>query len=147
MLRLLKTFTIAALLNSTCFASLAYAKESEDSRCLQLNETLEKEYGYCGAVEAGGLLYVSGTVGSGDIKAGMVQAYENLKIILNKRGLDFSDVVRETVFTTDLDTFTENRGLRKSYYKGTYPAASWLQVEKLYGGKYSVEIEVTAKLR
>lgn len=138
--------TATMFLCAMVFTSIAQAKEPEMDRCFHLNETMEKEYGYCGAVASGGFLYVSGTVGSGEIRSAIKQAYDNIQLLLEQHGLNFSDVVRETVFTTNLDGFTENRDLRKSYYKGVYPSASWLQVEKLYGGKYTVEIEVTATL-
>lgn len=127
--------------------SSAQSKLEESSRCIHLNEAMEKEYGFCAAVQSDQHLYISGTVGSGEMKKAMSEAYDSLSKILSARGLDFTDVIRETVFTTNLDAFSDHRAIRKSYYKGTYPAASWVQVNKLYGGKYSVEIEVTAKLR
>ena len=141
-----KVLMFAALL-ATALVAPTHSKEPNKPRCIHLNEAMEKEYGYCAAVDVGGFLYVSGTVGSGEMKAAMKQAYDDIQQLLSRRGLDFSDVVRETVFTIDLDAFSENRNLRKSYYKGTYPAASWVKVSELYGGKYTVEIEVTAKFK
>ena len=59
--------------------------------------------------------------------------------------LSFANVVKENVFATDLDAFIQNREIRKEFYGPTLPAASWVQVQRLYLPSFVVEIELTAE--
>jgi enamine deaminase RidA (YjgF/YER057c/UK114 family) len=58
-------------------------------------------------------------------------------------GLDFRQVVKENVYTTDLDSFIRNKNVRKDFYGTDFPAATWVQVQRLYLPSFVVEIEVT----
>jgi enamine deaminase RidA (YjgF/YER057c/UK114 family) len=75
------------------------------------------------------------------------QAYDNLAKTLEANGLTFADVVKETVYTTDVEEFKKTGGIRKSYYRDRLPAATWVEVRRLYDPKFVVEIEVTAEYR
>lgn len=70
--------------------------------------------------------------------------YDQLEQILEANGLSPSNVVKESVFATDLDSFIENRAIRKECYGQTLPAASWVQVRRLYLPSFAVEVELTA---
>jgi len=83
-------------------------------------------------------------VGAGDMAAQSRQVFENLKIILEAEGATFADVVKENVYATDLDGFIANKGIRKEFYRDTLPAATWVQVQRLYVPSLVVEIELTA---
>ncbi|PYI89830.1 MAG: RidA family protein, partial [Verrucomicrobia bacterium] len=48
------------------------------------------------------------------------------------------------VFTTDLDGFIKNKDVRKAYYGSDYPAATWVQVQRLFSPSFVVEVELTA---
>jgi len=61
--------------------------------------------------------------------------------------LDFSDVVKENVYATDLDAFIRNKDLRKAYFGRSFPAATWVQVQRLYVPSLVVEVELTARFR
>jgi 2-iminobutanoate/2-iminopropanoate deaminase len=111
--------------------------------CFHL-ESYEQDIGYCQAVRVGDTLHVSGTTGEGEMPAAVQSVYETLRRTLSAHGLGFADVVRETVFTTDLDAFIATQELRKQFYGEVFPAASWVQVQRLYLPSQVVEIEVTA---
>jgi 2-iminobutanoate/2-iminopropanoate deaminase len=109
-----------------------------------LNEASEKQIGYCQAVRVGNLLYISGSVGSGEMKQAVRQAMETLATTLRARGLSFKNVVKENVYATDLDAFIQNADVRRGYYGETLPAATWVGVKRLFLPEFSVEIEVVA---
>jgi enamine deaminase RidA (YjgF/YER057c/UK114 family) len=56
-----------------------------------------------------------------------------------------ANVVRENVYATDLDAFIRNKEIRKEFYGQVLPAATWVQVPRLYLPSFVVEIEVTAE--
>lgn len=53
-------------------------------------------------------------------------------------------MVKENVFTTDLDAFKASKNIRKEYYGEECPAGTWVQVQGLYLTKFVVEIELVA---
>lgn len=105
---------------------------------------LEEALGFSRAVRAGDTLYVSGSVGQGAMPDAIRQAYERIAATLRAHGLDFSGVVSETVFTTDLAEFHRHNAVRKAYYTAHYPASSWVQVSALNTHELVVEVEVVA---
>jgi 2-iminobutanoate/2-iminopropanoate deaminase len=74
-------------------------------------------------------------------------AYAELGETLKAQGLTFRDVIKENVYATDLDAFIENQDVRKEFYAGDFPAATWVQVQRLYRPAYVVEVELTARMR
>lgn len=109
-----------------------------------LNEKMEKEIGYAQAVRIGDTLYISGSVGAGEMPSAIRESYDELKKTLAAHGLDFRNVVKENVFTTDLDAFKASKEIRKEYYGTECPAATWVQVQRLYLPKFVVEVELVA---
>jgi len=77
--------------------------------------------------------------------AAVRSVYDRLKQILEANGLSFASVVKETVFATDLDAFIRNKELRKEFYGKSLPAATWVQVQRLYLPSFVVEVELTAE--
>jgi enamine deaminase RidA (YjgF/YER057c/UK114 family) len=115
--------------------------------CFHSSEAVETEIGYCQAVRIGNTLYISGTAGQGDMAAAMHSVYGRLQKTLEANGLAFADVVKENVYATDLDSFILNKDLRKEFYGKNLPAATWVQVQRLYVQSFVVEIELTAVYR
>ncbi|MDS3862432.1 RidA family protein [Thermosynechococcaceae cyanobacterium BACA0444] len=117
-----------------------------------------KDFGYAQAVTVGSTLYISGTVSlddegklvaPGDIRGQTRRIYEDLQRILEVHGVTFSDVIKEAIFTTDIDRFKEEAmPVRAEFYQGhTLPASSaWLQVSRLAFPEFLVEIEAIAVL-
>ena len=107
---------------------------------------------YNHAVRVGDLLFcagqiplepASGNLVSGDIKAQTERVLENVKAILDDQKLTFADVVKSTVFLTDLANFAGMNEVYAKYFTENFPARSTIQVAGLPKGA-SVEIEVIA---
>lgn len=107
----------------------------------------EEEVGYAQAVKVGSTIYVSGSVGEGkDMRTQLRQAYEAIGKSLAKYGAKFQNVVKENIFATDLDEMIKHKDVRRDFYKGDWPAASWVGVRRLYVPALLVQVEVIAEL-
>lgn len=104
----------------------------------------EDEFGYREAVRVGNTLYLSGNVGKGPMPDGIRQAYGNLQKVLAHYGLTFQHVVKETVYTTQLDALKENRAIRREFYGKDFPAATWVQIDRLFQPEYVIEVDLIA---
>ncbi len=107
---------------------------------------------YNHAVRTGDLLFCAGQIPidpkdgnliSGDIKAQTERVLENVKAILEDQKLTFANVVKSTVFLTDLANFAGMNEIYAKYFTENFPARSTIQVAGLPKGA-SVEIEVVA---
>lgn len=107
---------------------------------------------YNHAVRVGDLLFCAGQIplnpadGSlvtGDIKAQTERVLENVKAILDDQKLTFSNVVKSTVFLTNLADFTGMNEVYAKYFTSDFPARSTVQVAALPKGA-NVEIEIVA---
>jgi len=137
------------LLGSTSMATAQTKKSANPVKSLDRQTyTLhagENKVGYAQAVLVGNTLYISGTVSQGKTMAEQVKGiYQALEKTLTHHGLTFRHIVRENVYTTDIELFTQQIALRKKYYNGVYPAATWLEIKRLLMPNALVEIEVTA---
>lgn len=126
--------------------SCAPARQELKKDCFHANPAVEIDIGYCQAIRTGNSLHISGSVGAGDMPAAMHKAYDTIRKTLAAHGLDFHNVVKENVYATDLDAFIHNKDIRKEYYGTDFPAATWVQVQRLYLPAFVVEIEVTADI-
>ena len=116
----------------------------------------EKDFGYSQAVLIDKTLYISGSVAAdekgrlvapGDMAGQMRAAYSNIRRTLAAHGADFEEVVKETIYTTDMNALLKASDLRFEYYdKERLPTTSWLQVQRLVDPGFLVEIEVVAEL-
>ncbi len=110
---------------------------------------------YSQGVRAGGFLFLSGqialdpktmTVVEGDVAAQAEQILKNMKGALESQGLDFSDVVKTTVFIKDMNDFGKiNEIYGKSFTKDA-PARSCVEVARL-PKDVLIEIEAIALLK
>ena len=107
---------------------------------------------YSVAVEAGGLVFVSGQVGidpvSGDrapdnVAAQAKQIMENLRAILEDVDLSLQDIAKTTIFLADMNDFPIVNDIYGGYFDAEPPARSTVQAAALPGG-FLVEIEVIA---
>lgn len=110
---------------------------------------------YSQATIAGGFLFTAGQIplasGSaeivgGDIGAQTKQVMHNLTAVLKQAGLEWTDVVKTTVFLVDMADFPRFNEMYAAALGGARPARSTVQVAALPRG-VGVEVELVAKIR
>lgn len=116
----------------------------------------EKDFGYAQAVLIDKTLYVSASlpadakgqlIAPGDMTGQVRAAYTNLQHTLEAHGVGFEQVVKETIYTTDMDAFLKSKDVRLEFYdKERLPAAAWVQVQHLVDPGFLVAVEVVAEL-
>jgi 2-iminobutanoate/2-iminopropanoate deaminase len=108
---------------------------------------------YSDAVQAGGLLFVSGClavdgqgrlVGGSDVVAQARQVFSNLGDVLAHAGAAFADVVKVTVFLTDIDDRPRINPVRQEVFGETRPASTLVEVSRLALPGARLEIEAVA---
>lgn len=109
---------------------------------------------YSQAVLAGKTLYASGqipinpetgNIESDDIKEQAHRVFKNIGAILAACDASYSDVVKTSVFLTDLNDFAVVNDIYAEYFKEPYPARSCVQVAALPKGA-KIEAEVIARI-
>ncbi|MCD7893585.1 MAG: RidA family protein [Erysipelotrichaceae bacterium] len=107
---------------------------------------------YSQGIDLGNLIFFSGQVplipetgemATGGIEGQAKQAFENVKGLLESQGLDFSNVVKTTVFLDDMGDFNTVNEIYAQYFVEPYPARSAVEVAKLPKGAL-IEVEVIA---
>lgn len=107
---------------------------------------------YSQAVSHGQLIFTSGQIPldpatgalvEGDFEAKARRVFDNLQAVLTAAGADFSDVVRTSVYLTDLADFPKLNGIYESYMGSHRPARSTIGVAALPMGA-PVEIDMIA---
>jgi 2-iminobutanoate/2-iminopropanoate deaminase len=112
----------------------------------------EQRIGYSQAVRSGRMLYISGTVGANgegkpdDLDGQMKNAYAAIQKTLAQYRTDFSHVVMERIYTTDIEALIRSQETRKQFYGNWLPAATWVEVRRLYAPADKIEIEVQVAL-
>lgn len=107
---------------------------------------------YAQGVKVGGLVFTSGQIPidpktgalvPGDITQQMHQVMKNLKEVLRAGNSDFKDVIKSTIFLTDLKNFSLINEIYQSYLELPFPARSCVEVSALPKGAL-VEVEMIA---
>jgi len=138
--------TLVALSLILLFGCTAPPHRATLRTCFHESESVETEIGYCSAVRSGQMLYISGSAAKGDMTSAIPKVYKNLQETLEANGLTFANVVKENVYATDLGDFIQNKNLRKQFYVNTpLPAATWVQVQRLYSPAVILEVELIAE--
>ncbi len=103
---------------------------------------------YCHAKLSDNTLYTSGQLGlhpetgalAQGVEAQARQALENLGAVLKAAGMDFSDVVKTTVFLADMADFAAINQIYAQFFPGEAPARSCVAVKELpKGGLFEIE--------
>ena len=101
----------------------------------------------------GDLLFISGQaaidqtgriVGVGDFEAQAKQTFENLDRVLRAGGSSLRNVVKVTIFLTDMTNFGRIVKLRGNWFTAPYPADTIVEVRSLYSPDAMIEIEAIA---
>ena len=95
---------------------------------------------YNQAVQVGNMLFISGQIcidqatgqlKNKDIQEETHQVMHNLKAILQQADMDFSDIVKTTIFITDMNRFAEVNEVYGKYFNGSFPARETVGVSAL----------------
>ena len=110
---------------------------------------------YNQAILRGDLLFISGQIcidpASGELRNGDIseetqQVMKNLSAILTEAGMDFSNVIKTTIFLTDMNQFAQVNEVYGQYFTDAYPARETVAVSAL--PKFvNVEISMVAGRR
>lgn len=107
---------------------------------------------YNQAIKVGDLVFLSGQVAinpetneviTGSIKDEAKQVMENLKAVLTEAQLTFNNVVKTTIYLTDMKFFPDVNETYGSYFEGDYPARETVAVKTL-PKNVNVEISMIA---
>ena len=110
---------------------------------------------YADAVRAGDLLFVSGCVpvdadgnlvGGDDVVAQAERVFENVGAVLAAAGAGPQDVVKVTVFLTDVDDRPAINPVRQRFFGETRPASTLVEVGRLAIPGAKIEVEAVAVL-
>ena len=108
---------------------------------------------YTDAVVAGDLLFVSGLigvdrhgalVGGDDVAAQARQVFANMRAVLDEAGCRFEDVVKVTVYLTDVDDRPKINPVRQEVFGDARPASTLVEVSRLAVPGAKVEIDAVA---
>jgi 2-iminobutanoate/2-iminopropanoate deaminase len=102
--------------------------------------------GYAQVVKVDNVLYISGAVATEITPEGITQVYQALERSLKSFGATFQNVVKENLYTTDIEAMKKYNHARKVFYKKDFPAATWIQVSRLYMSEAKLEVELVAHL-
>jgi len=85
-------------------------------------------------------------VGVGDFEMQAKQVFENMKAVVEAAGGSFADIVKVTIYITDVKYRSELDRVRKAYYGSTAPTSTLLVVSGLAQKEYLLEVESIAVL-
>ncbi|WP_413671953.1 RidA family protein [Massilia cellulosiltytica] len=106
-------------------------------------------------IRFGNLLFISGQAGAGDdgriVDGGFIaqgeQAFANLQRALEAGGSSLRDVIKVTIFVTDMGHFQDVVALRRQFFSAPYPADTIAEIKALYDPRAMIEIEAIAAVR
>lgn len=110
---------------------------------------------YCDAVRFGDLLFISGlvgidadgkVVGEGDAARQARRIFENMRRVLDAAGAGFGDVLKVTVFLTNIEDRARINPVRQEFFGAARPASTLFEVSKLIRPELLVEIEAVVGL-
>jgi 2-iminobutanoate/2-iminopropanoate deaminase len=83
-------------------------------------------------------------VGKGDMRAQLEQTFANLDRCLKAAGATWADVVKTNTFVTDIDEFLKHGDVRMRYFGAATPTSTTVEISRLAGADFMVEIELVA---
>jgi reactive intermediate/imine deaminase len=103
-------------------------------------------------IKFGNLLFISGQAGSGSdgqiVEGGFLaqgeQAFANLNRALIAGGSTLANVIKVTIFVTDMGHFDKVVELRRRFFSAPYPADTIAEIKALYDPRAMIEIEAIA---
>ncbi|MDR2898443.1 MAG: RidA family protein [Spirochaetaceae bacterium] len=109
---------------------------------------------YSAAIRSGNMLFLSGQLGLDSVTGELVsasvvmqaqQVMANIRLLLRAAGADMDAIVKTTIYLTDINNFPAVNEVYASFFTGSYPARTTVEVSRLPKGAL-VEIEAIASL-
>jgi 2-iminobutanoate/2-iminopropanoate deaminase len=110
---------------------------------------------YCDAVAFGNLLFISGigpldsnlkVIGGDDVAAQAEAVFSAMEKVLKAAGASFADVLKVTVYLTNVDDRTKINPVRQRYFGAARPASTLIEVSRLAIPGMKVEVEAVVGL-
>ena len=110
---------------------------------------------YSGALRAGQLYFVSGTVavdeqgalvGAGDLAAQTRQVFVNIQRLLEAAGVGFQHVAQLTYYLADISQWRSVDSVRREFLVEPYPASTAVEISRLVNTDWLIEVEALAVL-
>lgn len=104
---------------------------------------------YSQGVKLNGTLYLSGQIAldpkTGELKMGNIeeqthQVMQNIKALLNEAGMGWNNVIKASIFISDMDNFGRINEVYASYFESDFPARETVEVSRL---PKDVDVEIT----
>jgi 2-iminobutanoate/2-iminopropanoate deaminase len=116
---------------------------------------IENALAFSQVVVAGPFVFLSGIlsmdgegncIGAGNMAMQVQTIYSHAREMLADQGLTFENVVREMIYTVDLQALGAAAPLRARFFETVRgPAATWVEVRGVYRPEYLLEVELTAE--
>ena len=143
----MKVITLVLSIACTLFLSVTgYSQNSIIKQKFHWGKDQDTTAGYAQAVKIDNVLYISGTVSRDVSPEGIKRLYSTLEKTLQHFGASFQNVVKENLYTTDIEAMKQFNAARKEFYKGDFPAATWVQISRLFMADAKLEVELVAHL-
>lgn len=140
-------FILSIILTITSFTCYSQSNNIEKEKWHWDNPVKQDtSAGYVQVVKVDNVLYISGAVSTEITPKGINQLYKGLEKSLKSFGATFQNVVKENLYTTDIEAMKQLNSTRKEFYNGDFPAATWVQVSRLYMSEAKLEVELIAHL-
>jgi 2-iminobutanoate/2-iminopropanoate deaminase len=137
-------FSLSVLLSILCLSSMAQITKEKWHWGHSLKQ--DTTAGYAQVVKVDNVLYISGAVSREVTPEGITQVYNALERSLKSYGASFQNVVKENLYTTDIEAMKKYNDARKKFYNGDFPAATWVQISRLFMPDAKLEVELIAHL-
>ena len=143
-----KLITFVFVLHPVFFITLQAQDNSIKKEKWHWDNALKQDTssGYVQVVKVDNLLYISGAVAREVTPEGITNVYKALERSLKSFGATFQNVVKENLYTTDIEAMKKYNDARKVFYKGDFPAATWVQIARLFMYDARLEVELVAHL-
>lgn len=138
---------LSCLLFVLFFTLSGFAQNNIEKKKFHFGAEQDTAGGYTQALRVDNVIYISGTVATDITEKDVRRVYRVIEKSLEPFGATLQNVVKETVYTTDIEAMKSFNNIRKAIYKGDYPAATWVQISRLFMPEAKLEIEVIAHLK
>ena len=146
---------IISILSITLFLATvtAFSQENKTVQKQIKTSTASDKAPFSQGIEANGFVFVSGTLGvdpatgklaGKDVVSQLTQIVKNISDILKEAGCSMNDVVKATVFLTDMKNYATMNEHYVKLFKTPYPARTCVEISKLPVEGALIEIEVIA---